>query len=117
MIVPPVAPEGSGHHFNGTVKEVTREEVVMVNVLEQNNVDYGLSSKQRPLTRQRRDLVRVPLLGVDKIWAYPPGQGGAAAQPAVTAPAVTSPAVTPPANSGQPPLSPAMPPRGSDFMR
>jgi hypothetical protein len=104
MVVPPLAPEGSGHHFNGTVQEVTHEEIVLVNVLEQTNVDYAVSSRQRPLARKRRDLVRVPRLGIDKIWAYPPGKGAAGAKPPVAS-NVTLPSVGP----QPPPVTPAVP--------
>ena len=87
MVVPPLAPEGSLHCFNGTVQEVNRDEVVLVKVLEQCNVDYGLNSRRRPLTQQKRDLVHVPLLGVHEIWALPPGKGSPVAKPSASPPA------------------------------
>lgn len=81
MVVPPMSPEGSFHCFNGTVTEINHDEVVLANVLEQSNVEYGLNSRRRPLTQQKRELVRVPLQGVDEIWALPPAKGSAAAKP------------------------------------
>ncbi len=97
MVVPPMAPEGSLHCFNGTVKEINDDEIVLAGVLEQSNIDYGLKSRKRPLTQQKRDLVHVPLLGVREIWALPPGKGSAAAKPS------SMPAATPLISGGSEP--------------
>jgi hypothetical protein len=81
MVVPPASPDGSSHCFKGTVQEVNHDEVVLSDVLEESCVEYGMSSHRRPPTQQKRDVVRVPLLGVDTIWALPPTKEDAAAKP------------------------------------
>ncbi|MGO9108867.1 MAG: hypothetical protein ACLP9L_06505 [Thermoguttaceae bacterium] len=80
MVVPPTAPEGSFDCYKGTVKEVNHDEVVLTNVLEESCIAYGTNAPRRPPTQQKRDLVRVPLTGVDAIWALPPAKDGAAAK-------------------------------------
>jgi hypothetical protein len=111
MVLPPLAPKDSVHTFNGTVQEVNHEEIVLVNALEQSNVDYGLSTRQRPLTQVKREMVRVPLLGVAEIWAYPPGKGPAASQQAPISSGMRS-----PSSGTQPPAGPSaaygIPPAG-----
>jgi hypothetical protein len=74
MNVPPTAPEGSFDCYKGTVKEISRDEVVLTDVLEESCIDYGTTSHRRPPTQQKRDLVRVPLTGVNAIWALPPAK-------------------------------------------
>ena len=92
MVVPPMAPEGSVHCLNGTVQEINHEEVVLVNVLEESKIDNGLAStKRRPLTQQKRDLVHVPLMGVSEIWALPASKDGLAAKPSAVPSAVPPP--------------------------
>ncbi len=71
MVVPPTAPEGSFDCYKGTVKETNHDEIVLTEVVEESCIDYNNSSRRRPPTQQKRDLVRVPLTGVDAIWALP----------------------------------------------
>jgi hypothetical protein len=104
MTVPPLSPKGSIHSFNGTVQEVNQEEVVMVNVLEQSNIDYN-TSKPRPLTARKRDLVHVPLTGVDTIWGRPPADSNTSVKPPPAAPGGLPP------DPGAPPAPPAGPAR------
>jgi len=81
MVVPPTAPDGSFDCYKGTVKEISQDEVVLTNVLEESCIEYGANSRRRAPTQQKRDLVRVPLTGVDSIWALPPAKDGAAPKP------------------------------------
>jgi hypothetical protein len=74
MNVPPTAPEGSFDCYKGTVREINRDEVVLTDVLEESCIDYGTTPHRRPPTQQKRDLVRVPLTGVNAIWALPPAK-------------------------------------------
>jgi hypothetical protein len=69
MAVPPNATDDSHHCYMGTVKEITHEEVVLTDVMEETNIDYGGSAHHRESGRQKRDEVRVPLTGVVEIWA------------------------------------------------
>jgi hypothetical protein len=70
MVVPPTAPSGSFDCFKGTVKEVNHDEVVLVNAIEESCIEYGTQSRPKA-NQQKRELVRVPLPGVDAIWALP----------------------------------------------
>ena len=81
MVVPPVSPDGSFDCFKGTVQEINHDEVVLTNVLEESCIDYGASSHRRQPTQQKRDLVRVPLTGVDTIWALPTAKVDTVAKP------------------------------------
>ena len=81
MVVPPTSPEGSFHCYKGSVKETSGSEVVLTDVLEEGCNEYGPSSQQRPPTQQKHSLVRVPLTGVDTIWAFPPPKTDAAVKP------------------------------------
>ncbi len=74
MNVPPTAPEGSFDCYKGTVKEINHDEVVLTDAVEQSCIEYGTTSRPRPPTQQKRDLVRVPLTGVNAIWALPPAK-------------------------------------------
>jgi len=74
MVVPPLSPEGSFHCFKGTVKEISHDEIVLTDVLEGSCMEYGTTSSRRPFTQEKRDLVRVPLTGIDEIWALPPAK-------------------------------------------
>ena len=106
MVVPPTAPEGSFHCFKGTVKEINHDEVVLTNVLEESCIDYGTTSNRRPPTQTKRDEVHVPLMGVEEIWALPPGKSDAAASPS-TKPAAKPSAVKLPSSGAQPLPAPA----------
>ncbi len=81
MTLPPMASKDSFHCFKGTVKEINSDEVVLVDVREENYIEYGPNSHQRPPTQQKRDLVRVPLTGVDEIWALPTAKDNAQVKP------------------------------------
>ncbi len=81
MVVPPLSPQGSFHCFKGTVKEIGQDEVVLTDVLEESCIEYGTASRGRPPTQEKRDVVRVPLTGVDEIWALPPAKSDATAKP------------------------------------
>ena len=81
MVVPPTASPGSFQCYKGTVKEIGHDEVILTNVLEESCIEYGTTSLRRPPTQQKRDEVRVPLTGVDEIWALPPAKDNAAAVP------------------------------------
>ena len=80
MVVPPTASDGSFDCFKGTVKEITHDEVVLTSVVEERCVHYGANPHPHPLMQRNRDLVRVPLTGVETIWALPPGKDNAAAE-------------------------------------
>jgi hypothetical protein len=100
MVVPPTAPEGSFHCFKGTVQEINHDEVVLANVLEESRIEYSTNSSLRPPTQQKRAIVRVPLTGVDEIWALPP------AKTESTAGSTTKPAAPKLPSSGAEPLPP-----------
>ena len=106
MFVSPMAPEGSFHRFKGTVREVSRddagrEEVVLVNAMEGNWTDYGSPTLRPQFSQQKRELVRVPMSGVDAIWALSPGTTRGTGCPGVAA---KPSAVNLPAHVAQPPL-------------
>jgi len=86
MVVPPTAPDDSFDCFKGTVKEINHDEIVLTNVVEESCIDYGGSSHRRQPTQQKRDMVHVPLTGIDTIWAFPPTKDDAAMRPASTLP-------------------------------
>jgi hypothetical protein len=98
MVVPPTAPAESFDCFKGTVKEVNHDEVVLTNVLEESCIEYGTSSRQK-VNQQKRDLVRVPLTGVDAIWALPPGKSPAGPHPSSSASFPRGPQATQPTQS------------------
>ena len=77
MVIPPTASEGSFDCYKGTVKEVNHDEVVLTDVVEESCIEYGTTSRHRPPTQDKRELVHVPLTGVDEIWALPPAKGDA----------------------------------------
>lgn len=81
MVVPPLSPEGSFHCFKGTVKEINHDEIVLTDVLEGSRIEYGASSRRPQFTQEKRDLVRVPVTGIDEIWALPPTKDDATARP------------------------------------
>jgi hypothetical protein len=81
MVVPLTALKGSLDCYSGTVREVTHDEIVLADVLEQTRMEYATSSQRPPITRQKRDLVRVPRTGIDTIWALPPARNDAAGRP------------------------------------
>jgi hypothetical protein len=81
MVVPPIAPNDSFDCFKGTVKEINHDEVVLTNAVEESCIDYGASSHRRQPTQQKRDMVRVPLTGIDTIWALPPAKDNVAMKP------------------------------------
>ena len=93
MVVPLTASEGSFHCYKGTVKEITKEEVVLTGVLDESHVEYSGSGKTRPPTQDKRDVVNVPVTGIKEIWALPLKSNGP------SRPAATS--SVPPAKSGQ----------------
>ncbi len=100
MVVPPTASDGSFDCFKGTVKEITHDEVVLTSVVEERCVHYGANPHPHPLMQRNRDLVRVPLTGVETIWALPPGKDNAAASassPPAKLPASGPQAAPPPA--------------------
>jgi hypothetical protein len=84
MVVPPTAPDGSFDCYKGTVKEVNQDEVVLTNALQESCIEYGANARRRAPTQQKRDLVRVPLTGVDTIWALPRGKDEAVPSPAAS---------------------------------
>jgi hypothetical protein len=77
MVVPLTAPQGSFQCYKGTVKEITHEEVVLTDAVEESQIDYGGSGRHREPTQKKHDLVRVPLTGVNEIWALHPSKDGA----------------------------------------
>jgi len=78
MNVPLTATKDSSHCYKGTIKEVTREEVVLTDVLEETQIDLGTSGSSRPPSQTKHDLVHVYLTGVKEIWALRPPKGDAA---------------------------------------
>jgi len=84
MVVPPTAPEGSFHCYKGTVQEINHDEVVLADLLEEICLEYGTTAHRRTPTQQKRKVVRVPLTGVDAIWALPPAKSDATANPSAT---------------------------------
>ena len=86
MKVPPTAVDGSFDCFKGIVKEINRDEVVLTEVVEERCIKYGTAAQPRSLMQQQRDLVHVPLTGVDlnSIWALPPAKDAAAAKSSST---------------------------------
>ena len=82
MVVPPTAPEGSFHCYKGTVREINHDEVVLTDLLEETCLEYGAAAHRRSPTQQKREIVRVPLTGVDTIWALPPAKNDATASQA-----------------------------------
>ena len=106
MVLPPSAVDGSFDCFKGTVKEINHDEVVLTDVLEEKCVEFGATSQRRPLMQKNRDLVRVPLTGVDTIWALPPPKDDGTAGPSTKSPSKPS-AVKLPSNGAQPLPPPA----------
>ena len=82
MVVPPTAPEGSFHCYKGTIQEINHDEVVLADLLEESCLEYGTTTHRRSPTQQKREVVRVPLTGVDAIWALPPAKNDATASQA-----------------------------------
>jgi len=80
MVVPPLSPQGSFHCFKGTFRVIDHDEIVLDDVLEGSCIDYGPTAHQPKLTQQKRDLVRVPLTGIEEIWALPSAKEEAAAK-------------------------------------
>jgi hypothetical protein len=72
MNVPPTSPENSSHCYKGTVKELTSEEIVLKDVLEETQIDYAGSNRHREPAQEKHAEVRVPLTGVFEIWALRP---------------------------------------------
>jgi hypothetical protein len=101
MVVPPTALQGSFDCYKGTVKEVTHDEVVLTDAEEDRCIEYANNANRRPPTQQNRDLVRVPIGGVDAIWALPPSKESVAPKPPVV---TQSPLKLP--SSGAQPFSP-----------
>ena len=90
MVVPPNAADDSRHCYMGTVQQVTKDEVVLTEVLETTNIhDNG---RRHSTSETKHKVVRVPLTGVVEIWAeLPKGKD----QPAGSASPPTTAAATP----------------------
>jgi hypothetical protein len=69
MVVPPTASADAYHSFVGTVAQVTADDVVLTDAVEENCVDYGL---RRAPSKRERGTVRVPLAGIDGIQIMAP---------------------------------------------
>jgi hypothetical protein len=67
MIVPLTASDDSYRSFTGEVSEVTPEEIVLADALEESCVDYQNSLIRPPVEKKDRGVVRVPLAGVASI--------------------------------------------------
>ena len=78
MVVPPTSPEGSYQCYKGTVREVTQNDVVLTNVVEESQIDYSGSGRHREPTEKKHDVIHVPLTGIDEIWALRPKKNDAA---------------------------------------
>jgi len=109
MAVPPNAADGSQHCYMGWVKEVSHDEVVLTNVMEQTNIDYNGSGHRRDMTKQKHDIIHVPLTGVAEIWAEPPPKDKGGAPSGSTAGSASPPAVPSklPSDGVQPVLPPS----------
>jgi hypothetical protein len=121
MVVPLTALRGSFDCYKGTVTEITHDEIVLTDVVEESCIEYATTSQRRPPTRQKRELVRVPRTGIDEIWAWPPAKVDAAAKPPSQPPAATLPssaahaALPPPAAASATAEEPGSPPAASRF--
>jgi len=69
MTVPPKSAEGSSQCYKGTVGEVTHDEVILKDVVEVSQVEYGVPRVVQPPIVKKHDTVHVPLTGVTEIWA------------------------------------------------
>ena len=72
MILPPNTVEGSSHCYKGVVQSITSDEIVLVNVSEISQIDYSSNGHHHKPTEEKRDLVRVPLTGINVIYAFRP---------------------------------------------
>ena len=121
MVVPPMSSRDSFHCFKGTIKEIDHDEIVLTDVLEENCIEYGAASRQPPPTQEKRDLVHVPLTGVDEIWALPPAKDEATSKPPLKPSAVKLPSSSaqplPPAASRCSPAHFDVPPAAGDAAR
>jgi len=104
MVVPPVGTNESFDCFKGTVKEINHDEIVLTNALEETCIDYGANSRPRQPTQQKRDIVSVPLTGIDTIWAFPPAKNDPVMKPATT---MSAPKL--PSGGAEPKLPPSAP--------